>query len=221
MSCTTQCLRICLIVFNAIVFITGGVMSGFGMYLLVRSQEFGLTGTASGIPIFIIVLGFLVLAVGSFGCCSASKLSRGLLITVGFAMIVGIIIIAEIVGAVLLIVLKDKAKEGVNNYFSNAIRQIQSDQNKELEEVITKLQAAFNCCGASAPTDWKDPSLSCCKPGEQTPCNHDLQQGCIDAIYAWVKQNLLAFAAAVLILSVIEVGSIVAASSIIKRGEYI
>lgn len=58
-------------------------MGGFGIYLLVRWEEFGLIGTASGIPIFIVVLGFLVVAVEFFGCCSASKLSRGLFITAG------------------------------------------------------------------------------------------------------------------------------------------
>lgn len=70
-------------------------------------------------------------------------------------MIVGIIILAEIVGAVLLIVFKDKVGfnfelpsfilvKGVNNYFSNAMKQIQSVQNKELEEVIMKLQAVVS-----------------------------------------------------------------------------
>ncbi|KAM3182371.1 hypothetical protein ACTXT7_012509 [Hymenolepis weldensis] len=122
--------------------IIGGVTGGFGKYVLVRLKEFKLIGTAIGIPIFITVLGFLVIAVEFFGCCSASKLSRGLLIT--FAMIVGIIILAEIVGAVLLIVFKDKVKEGVNNYFSNAMKQIQSVQNKELEEIIIKPQAAVS-----------------------------------------------------------------------------
>lgn len=57
-------------------------MAGFGIYLLVRADEFGLTGSTLGIPIFVTVLGFFVLAVGFLGCFGAIKFSRGLLITV-------------------------------------------------------------------------------------------------------------------------------------------
>ncbi|VDO00214.1 unnamed protein product [Rodentolepis nana] len=133
-----------------------------------------------------------------------------------FAVFVGITIIAQVFGAVLLIALKNKVKF-VNNYFLDVMQEFQLTDKKEQAEIIMKLQAALNCCGISAPSDWPDPTMSCCMPGEQTPCNDYPQQGCDNALYAWLDYGMLSAGVTILIFSLIDVGAIVAAACLVER----
>ncbi|VDN96290.1 unnamed protein product [Rodentolepis nana] len=189
-------------------------MAGFGIFLLVESRSFGFTGSANLIPIFVTIVGFLVLGIAFMGCCGAISLNRCLLLS--FSIAIGIIIVAEIVGGVLLVIYRSKFKEGLGKYLKEAIRNVENATNPSAGKAFKKLQDKFECCGANGPEDWQNPSQGCCKSGESA-CENYPREGCIKVIHEWLKKNLLAVGTVILVLSVLEVGAITAACCLYRQ----
>nr|CDS28994.1 tetraspanin [Hymenolepis microstoma] len=163
-------------------------MAGFGIFLLVQSNSIGLTGSTSVIPIFVTIVGFIVLGIALLGFIGAIKLNRCLLLLL---------------------------KECLILYFQDAIRNIENATNPSAENVLRKVQDRFGCCGAKGPEDWQKPYQSCCK-SKLSSCESYHKSGCAEVIYEWMKKNLLAIGAVVVALALIEIGSIIAASCLIK-----
>ncbi|KAM7532759.1 hypothetical protein Aperf_G00000129737 [Anoplocephala perfoliata] len=191
-------------------------MASFGLYFLFHSVELSLGDAVNATPVFLTLLGLVLLAVGFLGCWGVLKLNRCLLIM--FAGTVLTIIIGEIICGVLLIFNKGKIRESVIVQFTHAIKQIEGVGDKSLEDEIKKIQNKFNCCGAIKPSDWMVPSQRCCKEGESN-CTIFPAQGCVDAIDLMLKNRLVIVGVAMLILAVFEVGALAVAVCAIMKDE--
>ncbi|VDN98704.1 unnamed protein product [Rodentolepis nana] len=188
------------------------VMVAFGIFLLIQSNSFGFSGSEKLVPVFITIVGVILLAVAILGFVAAITLRRSLLLA--FAIGMGLIILAEIAGGILLFVYRAKFKEGLKNYLGKMVESIAKGSNPTTQKVLQKIQNAFGCCGARGPQDW-------CKQdgGNGSMCPKDKKTGCIDVIYAWIKKNLLAAGAVVLALALLEIGAMAAASCLYKQSE--
>ncbi|KAG9464777.1 hypothetical protein GDO78_019397 [Eleutherodactylus coqui] len=110
MSCFT-CIKVLMILFNLAIFLAGGTLLGVGIWVSVDSGSFlkvfgvlphGVASQLVNVGYFLIAIGLLLLILGFLGCCGAQKESKCLLLT--FFSIVLIIFIAEIAGAVVVLV---------------------------------------------------------------------------------------------------------------------
>ncbi|VDN96288.1 unnamed protein product [Rodentolepis nana] len=117
-------MRILLLVFNLLVFVAGGIMTGFGVIMV--------------LVVAFLVIGCLIFVTGFLGCLGAWKKSKCLLRL--FATVLVLIIIAEIACGVILIVNKDKFKPFIREFFTNAIAEIESNPNSGLTVPIIGLQ---------------------------------------------------------------------------------
>ncbi|VDD79226.1 unnamed protein product [Mesocestoides corti] len=188
---------------------------GFQPGDIFKAKEYELTGAAFGIPVFVLVLGIVVLLIGFLGCCGAWKLNKCFLRL--FAFLVGVLVIAEIVCGALLFVYKEKVKDYVKSYFASAISEVQDIGNPKVETAVTKLQQELKCCGANGPSDWKNATKYCCPKGETNCTTTYFTQGCVDVIYDLLKNNLVGVAITVIVLGIIEIGAIVAAVFLAKK----
>ncbi|VDK38947.1 unnamed protein product [Taenia asiatica] len=203
-SLSTKVLRVLLVVFDLVLFATGAIMTGFGIYLVIASKTYSATGQMQAIPIAFLVLGLLVLLTSFFGCCGALKMNRCFLLL--FALLVALIVVGEIVCAVVLLVNKNKFRPYIRNYFLNAITEIQNNENPSLEQTIRYLQDEMDCCGANGPSDWKQPNISCCDDG-RSYCLFYPQMGCVDAVYHEMREGIVGVGAVVIVLAVLELYS--------------
>nr|CDS28981.1 tetraspanin [Hymenolepis microstoma] len=196
MLCNAKCLQILLLVFNSIIFIAGSVTSGVGIFLLIKSNQLGPKIPAYAILIFITALGFVTVLFGLLGFLGAIKFNKCLQMM--FIIVVGITIIGEITGGILLIIYKEKVKTALQDLFIQNIAEVEKSGNREKEEALKTLQNKFKCCGAKGPNDWKEPQNRCCK-------------GCIEAVSDALKSSLLVLGITILISVFTEAGALLAA----------
>ncbi|VDN96289.1 unnamed protein product [Rodentolepis nana] len=200
--------------------IAGVVLAGFGIFLLVESNLSGFSGSAILIPIFITIVGLIVLGIAILGYVGAVTLRRSLLLSITGSIMCGY-------GTYLLVRSKEFGLTGNEieipisiTIFGLFVLTVGIIGCFSAIKPGRGLLLTFNCCGIGGPTDWTQPAKSCCMPGEQAPCNDYPQQGCGDLLFAWVEYNMLTVGVTVLILSLIEVGAIVAATCLVERRVY-
>ncbi|VDN97661.1 unnamed protein product [Rodentolepis nana] len=183
-------------------------MVAFGIFLLIQSNSFGFTGSENLIPIFITIIGVIVLVIAILGFVAAITLRRSLLLA--FAIAIGLVILAEIIGGILLFVYRAKFKEALKNYFGKLVGGISQGTNSAAQKALQKIQNTFGCCGAWGPNDW-------CGKGGDSMCPKDKNEGCVDVIFKWIQKNLIAVGAVVLVLALLEIGAITAASCLYRE----
>ncbi|EUB60810.1 Leukocyte surface antigen CD53 [Echinococcus granulosus] len=220
LSCGGNFLRFLVFFFNAIVFIGGGVIAGFGIYLLVETNKSG--GTVSMVlPAFITAFGLLLFLIGFMGCFGACYNNPCMLKT--FAAIVGILLIAEIICGIVLLAYRhdfvrlvgEKLKEAIKGLGSGSL----SGSDPTLK-ALYELQMKLNCCGGTGPGDWSAIPPSCC--GRKTgSCTHPFKTGCAEAMYNEIKDSALVFGIIIIVIGLIQVGAIICAACLAKKvGEY-
>ncbi|VDO16728.1 unnamed protein product [Rodentolepis nana] len=215
LSCTGKLLRILLIVFNLLVFVAGGIMAGFGIYLVVEAKLFNMTSNLMIFLVAFLVIGCLVFITGFLGCVGAWKKSKCLLRM--FATILVLIIIAEIACGVILLVKRNEFKPFIREFFTKAISEVESTPNTALEDTVRELQNTFGCCGANGPNDWNSSMKYCCKDGKS--CVTAFMPGCVDKISHELREHSIGIGAGVVVLAFIEIGAIVAALILAKQSE--
>uniref|UniRef100_A0A0X3PFE2 CD63 antigen n=1 Tax=Schistocephalus solidus TaxID=70667 RepID=A0A0X3PFE2_SCHSO len=107
LSCGTKCIKFLLFLFNALVFIFGAILSGFGIYFVVEAKK-EFSDQAIAIPAFILTMGLLVFLIGFLGCCGACKENICMLKT--FAAIIIVLLILQIIAGILVFVYRSKVR---------------------------------------------------------------------------------------------------------------
>ncbi|XP_037530331.1 tetraspanin-1-like, partial [Nematolebias whitei] len=122
--CCSGLLKIMMFVFNGGIFLAGGVILGVGIWVKVDSGSLlGLLEEVEDAPnelsqlvnisYLLIGVGAVLLVLGFLGCCGAVRESRCMLLT--FFCIVLIIFLAEVAGAVILLIFQDVANQLLND----------------------------------------------------------------------------------------------------------
>uniref|UniRef100_UPI00398F8BE4 CD63 antigen n=1 Tax=Pristiophorus japonicus TaxID=55135 RepID=UPI00398F8BE4 len=219
-----KCVKYLMFIFNLLFWISGIALIVVG--ILVQTK---LNGTlhitnvaASGAPIVLIIVGVVINFVAFFGCCGAWKENYCMVTT--FAVLLIIIFLVEIAAAIAGYVFKDQIRDAFEKSFNETMRNYNVSANAKN---IDSLQKQFHCCGSSQYTDWfsemSNHSVpdSCCKKiipgcGKITTAANIYQEGCVNVINAWLKNNIVIVAGVALGIALFQLLGIIFACVLMK-----
>jgi CD63 antigen len=215
-----KCVKYLLFAFNFIFFLIGLALMIIGGIVLGKMIRYNsVDGITSG-PVFIIVVGAIILVVTFFGCCGAFKENSCMLGT--FAVLVGIIFALEVISAIVAFAFKSKS----NEYIGKALQRTATEyMDKNATDFWDDVQRDFECCGIDNATTWENlsPNLpdSCCveetemcgKGGyaDRTDATKFHQKGCLTKLENWINSSMLVVAGVALGLAFVELLGIVLA----------
>lgn len=211
--CGVAFLKYLIYIFNAIFWLSGGVVLGVGLWTLLDKHHYVTLLSTSTYPAATYILigaGGLVVLVGFIGCCGAWHEKRGCLVT--YSMCLWVIFLLQAIGGILATLYgKDQLQRELQNDFNNTILKFYKF-NVEKTVAIDRLQREFSCCGAGSFADWRasqwlrntdfnqsSPNLtpdSCCRtfrPGCATrdhPSNI-YYTGCIPRLERYLREHLI------------------------------
>ncbi|XP_071887906.1 CD63 antigen [Anas platyrhynchos] len=223
-----KCVKFLVFIFNFIFWVCGVALVAIGIYAQVALNKALVVGSApaASSPVAILVVGIIIFFVSFFGCCGAWKESYCMVTT--FAVLLSIIFLVEIAAAIAGYVFKDKVRSKLEEGLWDTMRKYGQDQ--PLTEAVDKLQQDFHCCGSSNYTDWSSIEQfrandtvphSCCRINTTT-CNvHPTpatvyEKGCLPAMEAWMKKNILIVAAVALGIAFFEILGIIFTCCLMK-----
>ncbi|XP_078287381.1 CD63 antigen [Rhinoraja longicauda] len=223
-----KCVKYLMFVFNFLFWISGIALIVVG--ILVQTK---LNGTlhitsvaASGAPIVIIIVGVIINFVAFFGCCGAWNENYCMVTT--FAVLLVVIFLVEVAASIAGYVFKDEIRDAFEKTFNETMTNYNQSDNAAN---VDNLQKRFKCCGAANYTDWfrqlnnRVPD-SCCKIdilncGRNTTAAVINQQGCVNLIKDWLKNNIAIVAGVALGIAIFQILGIIFACVLmkgIKRG---
>ncbi|XP_063283809.1 tetraspanin-1-like [Pelobates fuscus] len=207
MGCFT-CIKVIMVIFNVLIFLGGGVLLGVGIWVTVDSSSFlktfaGLSADTAAqlinVGYLLIALGCLLIILGFLGCCGAQKESKCLLII--FFTIILIIFIAEIVGAILVLVYSSQAQTWLAGLLIPVLQK-EYGTNQDVTKLWNATMMDAKCCGLTGYSDFNNstyvqqhssqyPSFCC---NNTSPCTAAVANtakipGCFQHILDLVKQN--------------------------------
>ncbi|XP_053708684.1 tetraspanin 35 [Synchiropus splendidus] len=224
-------LKFMMFVFNGIIFLAGAAILGVGIWVKVDSSSiFDLLGKVKNLPpelsqvlhvgYLLIAIGALLLLIGFLGCCGAVKESRCMLLL--FFIIVLVVFIAEVVGAIIILVFRPLAGDLLAQIGAAAVKNIRKDYGKNPDITIlwNTTMSAMSCCGFYNASDFlgspyysgndnKYPPL-CCSHSADNPCNQSMAEtspvpGCFSKFTGMIESNTGAIVAVALAIAALEV----------------
>ncbi|XP_041654858.1 CD63 antigen [Cheilinus undulatus] len=223
-----KCVKILLFFFNFIFWLCGlaliivGILVQVALHRSIAIKD----ASASGAPIVVIGVGVVIFFIAFFGCCGAWKENQ-CMITM-FAILLSLLIIVQIAAAIAGYIFRNKLSTIVQDSLVDMIPKYNS--SSQFKETVDKLQEDLKCCGVNSSTDWKNifPEKntvpdSCCKNvttncgvGAMTDPNKVYQEGCHDAMEAFLKKNIQWVIVAALVIAFLQVMGIVFACLLIR-----
>uniref|UniRef100_A0A8C5WDE9 Tetraspanin n=1 Tax=Leptobrachium leishanense TaxID=445787 RepID=A0A8C5WDE9_9ANUR len=189
MGCFTF-IKVLMVIFNLLIFLGGGVLLGVGIWVTVDTNSFLRTfaalsaATASqfaNVGFLLIALGALLVIIGFLGCCGAQKESKCLLII--FFTIVLIIFIAEIVGAVIVLVYSSNAQTWLGSLLKPVLEK-EYGTNKEITNLWNATMTDVKCCGINGYTDFTNSVYRNNTGFYPTQCCNSTTSSCTPALAA-------------------------------------
>jgi len=122
-------------------------------------------------PIFIIILGGAILVISCLGFCGAKQESKCLIYT--YAIVLFILVIAQVGAAIAAFVLKGKVEEVVTKNMAEGMQNYGKDDFGGVTTTWDLLQHEYKCCGVTNSTNWTEKNDqfqpgqvpdSCCDP---------------------------------------------------------
>ncbi|MEQ2235987.1 hypothetical protein ILYODFUR_007843 [Ilyodon furcidens] len=224
-----KCVKYLLFFFNFIFWICGLALIVVGVIVQVSLHKTFLIhdASASAAPIFIIGVGVLIFFIAFFGCCGAWKENYCMVTT--FAVLLSLIILAEIAAAILGYVYRNKLSVIVQDSLNEMISNYQNSTT-EFRDTVDKLQEGWKCCGVNSSNDWKGfnidgntvPDSCCvnvtkgCGKGTMTDAKKVHQQGCHDVLEAFLKKNIQWVIVAALVIAFLQILGIVFACLLMR-----
>nr|CAB3267307.1 tetraspanin-7 [Phallusia mammillata] len=147
------CLKMLLVIFTIIFCIVGIGILAMGVYskvqlsgyILLSSQQYSMA------PYVMIGFGAFIFLVGLIGCCATAKSNTCLLRTYG--ILLGVIFIAELVGAIAVVVLRVKISSGFQQGMLHAMTNY-NITTTDYKGAVDQAQTMLKCCGATNYTDY-------------------------------------------------------------------
>ncbi|XP_073713776.1 tetraspanin-1-like [Misgurnus anguillicaudatus] len=181
-------LKTMMILFNGIIFLAGAAILGVGIWVKVDNGSVlsFLQGISAGqsqlgqvlnVGYLLIAVGAVLLILGFLGCCGAVRESRCMLLL--FFVIILIVFIAEVAGAIILLVFKPLANDLIKQAGDEAVKNIKKDfgKNKDITGLWNSTMTTLKCCGFYNYTDFTGSPFvnetggyptQCCR---SSPCN--------------------------------------------------
>ncbi|KAM9779743.1 tetraspanin 35 [Neosynchiropus ocellatus] len=224
-------LKFMMFVFNGIIFLAGAAILGVGIWVKVDSGSiFDLLGKIENLPpelgqvlhvgYLLIAIGALLLLIGFLGCCGAVKESRCMLLL--FFIIILVVFIAEVIGAIIILVFRPLAGEILDKIGGAAVKNIREDYGKNPDITIlwNTTMSTMNCCGFYNASDFlgspyyfgngnRYPPL-CCSDASDEPCTQSMAEsspvpGCFPKFSTMIESNTGAIVAVALAIAALEI----------------
>ncbi|XP_068588919.1 CD63 antigen [Cebidichthys violaceus] len=225
-----KCVKFLLFFFNFIFWLCGlaltivGILVQIGVHRTLTIHD----ASASAAPIVIIGIGVVIFFIAFFGCCGAWK-ENYCMVTM-FAILLFLIIVVEIAAVIVGYMFRDKLSDVVQDSLTDMISGYKNGTD-DFRKTLDKLQEDMKCCGVNSSSDWRSfgndgksvpdsccvtPSANCGK-GTMTDAAKVHQEGCHDALVAFLRKNILWVIVAALVIAGLQVLGIVF-SCLLMRG---
>jgi len=214
MGVCTGTFKFFMFLINFIFFLAGVGIIALGAYMAIEMKDyFDFLGTSDLVgdkdlkvsAYIFIVVGVFVTMIAFFGCCAACTDNKCMMGT--FAVLMALILIAEIGVAVTIIIYKGKAYAVVADAMKNGLNGYGQQGKEGVTVGWDKIQERFVCCGVEGPNDWttsktfnntENAPKSCCTVesdtcGEGTnkdPWTGLHTEGCLEKFQAFVEGNV-------------------------------
>jgi len=225
-GCGNACMKFLLFTFNFVFVAIGAALVLLGGYILIQAKNWEqIVEAPDAGAILVVIVGAVTFIVAFFGCCGASQESSCMLST--YAFIVGVVFLAEIAAAILLLLYTQEitklVRDGVNKSFD---RYKTSATTNPIDGVVDFVQSSFECCGTTGKNYWYEKPewrtrlpLSCCRraveystrgscgeidrPGTEQPFSQSCQTALDDflRLFTGLLSGILIFAAAIKIIA--------------------
>lgn len=222
-------------VFNGVIFLAGVAILAVGIWVKVDSGSIlGFLGKIEDAPpelsqvlnvgYLLIALGALLLIIGFLGCCGAVKECKCMLLL--FFAIVLLVFIAEVAGAVVILVFRPLADELFVKVGAAAVKNIKKDygKNPDVTGLWNTTMDTLKCCGFYNSSDFVGSPYytahsqqfppQCC-PGFNSPCNQSLADsdmtitGCFPKIKQLIDDNTVVIVGVALGIAALEICAMV------------
>lgn len=230
-------------VFNGIIFLAGVAILGVGIWVKVDSGSIlSFLGKIENVPAelsqvlnvgyLLIAIGALLVVIGFLGCCGAIKESRCMLLL--FFIIVLLVFIAEVAGAVVILVFRPLADDLFAKVGTAAVQNIRNDygKNPDVTGLWNTTMSTLKCCGFYNASDFvgspyytshnmKYPPQCC--PGSNEPCNQTVADrvttitGCFPKIKQLIDDNTVVIVAVALGIAALEICAMVVSMTLYCR----
>ncbi|XP_044038190.1 tetraspanin 35 [Siniperca chuatsi] len=221
-------------VFNGIIFLAGAAILGVGIWVKVDSGSIlSFLGKIENAPAelsqvlnvgyLLIAIGALLLIIGFLGCCGAIRESQCMLLL--FFIIVLLVFIAEVAGAVVILVFRPLADELLTKFGTAAVQNIKKDygKNPDVTGLWNTTMGTLKCCGFYNSSDFMDSPFyvahnkeypSPCCPGFSDPCNQTVADsvmitGCFPKVKKLIDDNTVVIVAVALGIAALEICAMV------------
>ncbi|XP_036924942.1 CD82 antigen [Sturnira hondurensis] len=167
-----------LFLFNLLFFILGGVILGFGVWILADKSSFIFVLQTSsslfnvGAYVFIGV-GALTMLMGFLGCIGAVNEVRCLL-GLYFVFLL-LILITQVAAGVLFYFNMGKVKEEVGGIVTKLIQDYKDGEEDRLQQGWDYVQAQGKCCGWASPYNWTENMELMNRTTVTYPCSCEVQ----------------------------------------------
>ncbi|XP_073704919.1 tetraspanin 35 [Garra rufa] len=226
-------LKAMMFLFNGIIFLAGAAILGVGIWVKVDSGSIlGLLQNIDGAPseleqvqnvgYLLIAVGAVLLILGFLGCCGAIKESRCMLLM--FFVIILIVFIAEVAGAIVLLVFKPLAENLIDKFGTEVVESIKKDfgKNKDLTGLFNTTMTTLNCCGFYNYTDFAgSPFVNDLNTYPEQCCENNLPvcteniaylskvPGCFPALVKLIDDNSVIIIAVALGIAALELAAMI------------
>lgn len=226
MSCAGF-LKAIMFFFNGIIFLAGAGILAVGIWVKVDSGSVfsflakipntpSQLGQVLNVGYLLIALGGLLLIIGFLGCCGAIRESKCMLLL--FFIVVMVIFVAEIAGAVVLLVFRPLVDDLFVKFGVIAVQSIKSDygNNPDITGLWNTTMSTLKCCGFNNYTDFTNSSFymsygyppMCSQYGGQ-PLSNTTVPGCFERIKGLIQDNTVVIIGVALGIAAIEFGAMV------------
>lgn len=224
-----KCLKYLVFFFNFIFWICGLALIVVGVLVQVSLHNTLMIkdASASGAPIVVIAVGVIVFLIAFFGCCGAWKENFCMLAM--FAVLMSLIILAEIAAAILGYIYKGKVTNVVQDSLADMILNYNTSST-EFRHTVDKLQHDLKCCGVNSSADWRNytpegntvPDSCCvtvtanCGKGTIHDGSKVFQKGCADTLEELLKTNIVWVIVAALVIAFLQILGVVFACLLMR-----
>ncbi|XP_008328847.1 tetraspanin 35 isoform X1 [Cynoglossus semilaevis] len=235
-------LKVMMFVFNGIIFLAGAAILAVGIWVKVDSGSvLNFLGEIENAPeelsqvlnvgYLLIAIGALLVVIGFLGCCGAIRENKCMLLL--FFLIVLLVFIAEVAGAVVILVFRPLVDQIFEKLGTAAVQNIQNDygQNPDVTGLWDTTMTTLKCCGFYNSSDFVGspyyeehhmyPPLCC--PGTNSSCSQasagseSTITGCFPKILALIKNNTVVIVGIALGIAVLEICAMVVSMSLYCR----
>jgi len=226
---------------NFIFFLAGVGIIALGAYMAIEMKDyFDFLGTSDLVgnkdlrvsAYIFIVVGVFVTMIAFFGCCAACTDNKCMMGT--FAVLMALILIAEVGVAVTIIIYKGEAYEIVADAMKNGLNGYNQPDKDGVTAGWNKIQERFECCGVNGPIDWKNSTAfkntqdapdSCCtveldncgKGKNFDPFTGLHTKGCLKKFQGFVESNVYLVGGVGIAVALVQLLSVITGCCLAKK----